>query len=377
MYDVAIIGAGLAGLQCARVLSREGAKVLLVDRKGSPDEFIHTTGIFVRKTFEDFAFPQSLLGPAISRVTLYSPYGKKLELESAQDEFRVGRMAEVYRHLLHAGEMNGVTFSPHTKFIDAEVDRGGNLLLLESKRRWSVRARFIIGADGARSRVAEALQLDRNSAWIVGTEQVFRGVTFGTPQFHCFLDPKIAPGYLGWVVDDGEEVHIGTGGYASQFHAASALAALRERVARELGLKLEGACEHRGGLIPVNGVLTRIANRRGLLVGDAAGAVSPLTAGGIDAALRLSQHACEVITAALSSHDPRALDRYRGDAYRARFISRLWMRKAMDALANRPLAELALRTLALPPFRPFAEKVFFGRGSFPDLRETGAEAYVR
>ena len=34
-YDVVIIGAGLAGLQCARLLGRSGFRILLVDRKQS------------------------------------------------------------------------------------------------------------------------------------------------------------------------------------------------------------------------------------------------------------------------------------------------------------------------------------------------------
>ena len=37
-FDVVIIGAGLAGLQCARLLSRHGKKILLVDRKDGFDK---------------------------------------------------------------------------------------------------------------------------------------------------------------------------------------------------------------------------------------------------------------------------------------------------------------------------------------------------
>ena len=37
-YDVTIIGAGLAGLQCARLLARKGLRVLLVDRKNALDQ---------------------------------------------------------------------------------------------------------------------------------------------------------------------------------------------------------------------------------------------------------------------------------------------------------------------------------------------------
>ncbi len=72
-YDVTIIGAGLAGLHCARLLGRRGLRVLLVDRKDSLETSIHTTGIFVRRTLEDFDIPEDCLGPAVRHVTLYSP----------------------------------------------------------------------------------------------------------------------------------------------------------------------------------------------------------------------------------------------------------------------------------------------------------------
>ena len=91
-FDTVIIGAGLAGLHCARLLAKRGFSVLLVDRKSSLDQSIHTTGIFVRRTSEDFALPEDCLGPPVRHVRLYSPARRHLDLTSPHDEFRVGRM---------------------------------------------------------------------------------------------------------------------------------------------------------------------------------------------------------------------------------------------------------------------------------------------
>ena len=91
-YDVTIIGAGLAGLQCARLLARKGLRVLLVDRKNALDQKIHTTGIFVRRTFLDFDIPDDCLGPPIKHITLYSPAQRAIEFVSEHDEFSIGRM---------------------------------------------------------------------------------------------------------------------------------------------------------------------------------------------------------------------------------------------------------------------------------------------
>ena len=91
-YDVVIIGAGLAGLRCAKLLAEGGAGVLLVDRKADLTSGIHTTGIFVRKTFEDFHFPAATLGKPIRNVLLYPPRLTILALKSEKDEFRIGKM---------------------------------------------------------------------------------------------------------------------------------------------------------------------------------------------------------------------------------------------------------------------------------------------
>ena len=55
-FDVVIIGAGLAGLQCAKLLSRQGAKILLVDRKTDLIERRSHDGNFRAENFGRFRF---------------------------------------------------------------------------------------------------------------------------------------------------------------------------------------------------------------------------------------------------------------------------------------------------------------------------------
>ena len=366
--DVLVVGAGLAGLECARRLAETGPRVLLVDRKPTVDHLVHTTGIFVRRTLESFALPEDCLGPAVRRVALYSPRGQTLALESPHDEFRVGRMGALYCRHLDSCVRAGVEWAPATRLLGIEPNGSGSVAILErGGRRDRVPVRFVVGADGAASRVAPELGLDENRAWIAGVEDVFHSVQTGyPPAFHVWLDPVLAPGYIAWVVDDGEEVHVGVGGYASRFRPVDALRRFHARVAPRFGLDNVEPTERRGGRIPVGGVLPRIACARGLLVGDAAGAVSPLTAGGLDPCLRLSALAAEVTAGFLATGDEAALAPYHGAAFRRRFRTRLLLRHALAAVRSPAAAELALAALRTPPFRIVAHKVFFGRGSFPD-----------
>lgn len=369
-YEVAVIGAGLAGLQCARLLAQQGLKVALIDRKTALDQKIHTTGIFVRKTLVDFDIPDEYLGPPIKHVTLYSPARRPLELVSKHDEFRVGRMGRLYQHYLNQCLVAGVHWMPETSYL-AYSENNGELTVHVSAGNslTSINTRYLIAADGARSRVARDLKLDLNQQWIVGAESVFTGAVIDGPsRLLCFLDPEVAPGYIAWIAYDGEETHLGVGGYPERFNPAAALAQFEASVAG-IVVDLQNAkqIERRGGYIPVGGVLKKIANTHGLLIGDAAGAVSPLTAGGLDPCLRLSAFAAKIIGEYLSSSDPEVLKAYSGELFRSRFASRLWARRVASSLRHRQLLELTCGFMRLPLVNRVARHVFFGRGSFPDV----------
>ena len=372
-YDVTIIGAGLAGLQCARMLARQGLNVLLVDRKNTLDQKIHTTGIFVRRTLVDFDLPEDCLGPPIKHVTLYSPAHRSLELVSQHDEFRVGRMGQLYQRYLQQCLLSGAHWLPQTSYLSHSAANGKLTLRLSSgSSTRSITTRYLIGADGARSRVARDLKLELNREWIVGVESVFHGAMLGgPPRLLCFLDPKLAPGYIAWIAHDGEETHLGVGGYPSLFDPTAALQDFRSRVAGIIDLRNAKQIEARAGLIPVGGVLKNIANANGLLIGDAAGAVSPLTAGGLDPCMRLSAVAASVVTEYLSTGDVQVLQAYSGELFRKRFVSRLWARRIAATLRQPQLLELGCALLRLPVFSRLAHHVFFGRGSFPDVMDPG------
>lgn len=369
-FDVAIIGAGLAGLQCAKLLSQGGAKVLLIDRKNSLKKGIHTTGIFVRKTFEDFEFPPGALGEAVRCVSLYSPGLKEMRLASGHDEFRVGKMGVLYSSYLEECIRNGVEFLNSTRFLKTQFTRSYTIIKLEREGEvFEVRAKVVAGADGADSKVAKSLGLDENKEFIIGAEEIWEGIRLdGGPRLHCFLDSGLAPGYLAWVTNDGEDVHIGVGGYYENDNPREALEKFKAKVVGKVVEFGRGKLvEKRGGKIPVGGVLKKISNERGLLIGDASGAVSPLTAGGLDPCMRLSKMAAEIILERLREDDPSVLLKYSGELFRARFTSRLWMRKVMKAMSSQFLLEAGCFFMRLPLIRKFAEHVFFGRGSFPDI----------
>lgn len=366
--DVLVVGAGLAGLRTATRLVELGHDVLLAERRADLTAGIRTTGIFVRRTLDDFALPEEHLGPPIRRVVLYPPSLRHpVELVSDRDEFRVADMPGLYASVASSALAAGVRMRLRTRFAHHE---DGVARLDGPDGPLSVRARFVVGADGARSQVARRLGLDVNRRMLVGAEEVHRSSgTAGPPTFHCVLDPTLAPGYLAWVVDDGHHVHLGVAGYADRFPRGltEALARFRGNAPGLPADLPDEPLERRGGPIPVGGVLRRIGCSTGLLVGDAAGAVSPLTAGGLDPCLRLSDHAVAVIDEALRTGTAEPLRHYDGAVLRSNFRGRLALRSGLSRVRTPALSEPTFALLRTPPGRAVARRVLFGDRSFPDV----------
>lgn len=290
-----------------------------------------------------------------------------MSLSSEHDEFRAGKMGPLYLGLLEAAVSAGVQWSPSTSFQrTTDHDDGVRIELDTHGRRKTILSRYIIGADGANSRVARELGLSQNREWIVGVEEVYDSVALNDPPcLHCFLDPELAPGYIAWLAHDGEELNIGVGGYGNQFDPNARLQQFREEARQYFSLSGLKLTERRGGRIPIGGILPEIVNSSGLLLGDAAGAVSPLTAGGLDPCLRQSALAVQVITEFLNGGDVTTLDRYRSIPFRKRFRFRNLLRRGLSSIRRRGMAEFAFLALRTFPFNRIAQHVFFGRSSFP------------
>ncbi|MGZ3146579.1 FAD-dependent oxidoreductase [Lentzea chajnantorensis] len=338
--DVLVVGAGLAGLRTARLLAEAGLDVAVCERRGDLGTGIRTTGIFVRRTLEDFDLPH--LGPAVRRVVLYPPsLTRPVELVSGRDEFRVGHMEGVY-----------------AQAVEDARRAGAQVTLNAGYPAKAVKARFTIGADGARSTVARQLGLDVNRTMITGVEEVYPVAPGGTPTFHCVLDPRLAPGYLAWVIDDGEHAHVGLAGRADRFTAP--LPRLLRRFKDGFPTPAPtGPVRRRGGPIPVGGVLRRIVSTEGLLVGDAAGAVSPLTAGGLDPCMRMSELAASVTADYLRSGNRYVLEHYDGAGLRRRYAARGAMRRGLSLVRGPGVAEAAFSGLRTWLGRAVAARIMF------------------
>ena len=164
------------------------------------------------------------------------------------------------------------------------------------------------------------------------------------------------------MVNDGRHAHVGVAGYADRFPDGLRRAVERFGASAPglAGVQRPPRVERRGGPIPVGGLLRRISSSEGLLVGDAAGAVSPLTAGGLDPCLRMSEHAAGALHDALRTGRSQALASYDGRALRARFRSRLMLRHGLAQVRSPAAATGGFTLLRTPVGRRLAARILFG-----------------
>lgn len=350
--DLIVVGAGYAGLACAHAAAAGGARVTVLDRKQAPGIRPHTTGILVKEAHAHIDAPQRLIR-RIEGVRLYSPSLRSIDLRSPDYYFLAADTPGLLRWMADEAVARGVRLRMGTPFRRAA--RVGDRIVLDDH---GLGGRFLVGADGARSRVAECFGLGHNRRFLVGAELEMTGVRGLSPDhLHVFLDSKLAPGYIAWALAG---VGVTQVGLAATHPARLDLRGLLAKLSRCFDFNRAQVVGRRGGLIPAGGSLGRCSVPGVLLLGDAAGTVSPLTAGGIHRALSLGGEAGDRIASWLAhgGTDPgREICRlYPGD---------FWKRQLRALARVAPPNRLLDGVFATPGFARLAQVIFFhNRGLF-------------
>ncbi len=284
--DCVVVGASFAGLACATALARAGMRVVVLERKADVGEKLHTTGIIVKDAVDQIALLDGLPPSIVRRidgVRLYAPNLRHVDLSAPGYYFLATDTPALMRWLAERAVEAGAIIAHRTSFVTAERTQSGFDLGDAGKTR------FIVGADGPNSRVAQVLGLGRNGKFLFGVEHEYCGVAVDEPnRLHCFIDRRLAPGYIGWIVAGVGAVQVGLAGrvQSGRLTATEAIGPFIEQISSVADFRQAKPVSIRAGMIPCGGVVHPVATRRAMLVGDAAGMVSPVTAGGIHTALK-------------------------------------------------------------------------------------------
>lgn len=347
--DCVVVGASFAGLASAYALARSGLRTTVLEKKHDVGEKLHTTGIIVKDAIDQIALLDSLPAALVRRipgVRLYAPNLSYVDLAAPGYYFLATDTPEVMRWLAGQAEAAGAHIALGSAFINAVRQQSGFDLGEHGTTR------FLIGADGPHSRVARALGLGTSSRFLVGVEHEYGNLEIGdSDKLHCFIDRRIAPGYIGWVLAGVGGVQAGLARRQSgtTWKPDAAMAAFLDKIAPAIDLRDVTPTGVRAGLIPCGGVVSPVAASRVLLVGDAAGMVSPVTAGGIHTALKHGLAAGNAAANFLrgTAEDPAAgFVRTYPSFHLKRALRFLFDRFQSDTVFNLLLATRAMRTAA-------------------------------
>lgn len=358
-YDLLIVGASFAGAACAIAAAQYGLRVCVLERKRDPGLKLHTTGIIVKEAAERTwlnRMPADLVR-RVERVRLYAPNLRNVALQVPDYYFLTTDTPNLMRWLADEMRAQGVDLRLSQSFLHASREPDAR------RGRWHLpgigRTHWLVGADGAKSRVAQRFGLGHVRDFLYGVEYEFGGLELREPDaLHCFVDKRLAPGYIGWATQNPTGVQFGLAfRHRPSRSGAPDIDALRARVGRALGIAdALTPSAIRAGLIPCGGPVSPLAQPGVLLTGDAAGIVSPVTAGGIHSAWQHGWATGEAVARHLRDGGPspervveRAAPRYR--------IKRA-LRWAFDhAQMDWPFDLM----LGSAPMRWAAEHIYFGR----------------
>lgn len=363
-YDLVIVGASFAGLVAARTAAMRGLSVAVLDAKPEAGHRVATTGILVKEAADEIDIPHALTR-RVHGVRLYAPNHRSIDLFAPGYFFLTTDTANVLRWLASEAMRAGAKILYRARFEGAS--REGGVFRFHGL---NIAARYILGADGARSAVARAFGLGRNTRFLTGIEVEYEGLSRADPRFlHCFLDSKLAPGYLGWVAPGPSVTQAGLAVGPGRRPDLKRFLAATEPI---FGYAEARAVERRSGRIPAGGLVSPWSADGVMLVGDAAGQVSPATGGGIKLAFELGRRSAQLIADHLQdmgAPPPVALA-----SELPAFTAKKLMRAALDMAPPNSLIDLAL---TLPPMRWLAQHVYFHRRGGKGLSFAEFEARMR
>lgn len=313
-FDVVIVGGGPAGATAAHDLARQGHTVLLLDRAG---RIKPCGGAIPPRAIKDFDIPDSMLVAKARSARMISPKDNRVDIPI--DNGFVGMVdREHFDEWLRvrAAESGAVrrigTFNKITRDAD-----GVSIVHFEQRESATkghslptqVRARSIIGADGAKSKVAsQQVKGAERTKYVFAYHEIIKApevksADYDASRCDVYYRGTVSPDFYGWVFPHGDTLSVGTGSADKGFSLRGSVAKLRETA----GMSGWETLRREGAPLPMKPLPRWDNGRDVVLAGDAAGVVASASGEGIYYAMYGGRLAAESVQALLQTGDVRSL----------------------------------------------------------------------
>ncbi len=278
MDDVIIIGAGPAGLSCAKHLKREGFSVKILEEHKEVGLPVQCSGLVSWNLKKFVKIDKKIVERIVNKALIHSPSGHVLEIEKRKPVYVIDR--NEFDKSLSIGLEEEVLLDTKVNSIDFRKDH----VLLKTKRG-DFKTKMVVGADGPSSLVGR---------YFNGVPEIKTGLIAITNEksvnnnVNLFYDRKITENFL-WKIPRKNGTEYGMMGFNCKMSDLKSFFGLKD-------FKMSA------GLIPCKPARRTYFNNC-LLLGDAAGQTKPWSGGGVIYSLLCSEIAASVITEASDKND--------------------------------------------------------------------------
>ena len=260
---------------------------------------------------KDFKVPEELLVARIDTARMISPKSRKVDIPVGKGF--VGMVdRDVFDEWLRARAESAGAERRIGSFTGMERDTDGLQVLSYTDGRsrqgesQQVKAKMVIGCDGALSAVARAaIPGSERMKHVFAYHEIVKSPTvdsesFGKSRCDVYYQGPLSPDFYAWIFPHGDTTSIGTGSLQQGFKLRDAVAQLRAST----GLTGAETLRREGAPIPLE-PLRRWDNGRDVIVGgDAAGTVAPASGEGIYYGMTSGRYVAQAAGVALLTGNP-------------------------------------------------------------------------
>ena len=298
MYDVAVIGAGPAGLYTGFRLAQEWLDVVVLEEHTEVGVPTHCTGVVSGETNRLYKIPDEVVLSRPPSCLVISPAGRVAELEDPGEEIAVLDRAGLDRVLAASVVAAGGVVRTNCR-VD-RVRNGDRFVEVETDRGERLRARALVLGCGVTYRFHSFLG-SRIPSPILHTAQIEMAAS-PAEKLEVHVGRDVAPKGFAWLVPfrRGDTASVKAGvllwgdarAYLEKFLARPLIAS---RLQEPVGEPIRR-------LLPIAPAAKSYGDRV-VAVGDAAGLTKPVSGGGIFYSLLSAQFAAETLIEALAADD--------------------------------------------------------------------------
>jgi len=302
--DILVVGGGPAGAAAARAAARQGARVLLVERRTTIGVPVQCAEYIPALLMGKIQLGRRFVAQSIKGMKTYRADGG--ETVTKAPGFIIHR--DLFdQTLVQAAQDDGVHVLTATRAVD-RWETGAVILKQKSGHYIKIKPEIIIGADGPQSTVGRWIGVV-NRHLLPGVQMTLE---LSAPMDHTevYFHPDIYAGY-GWLFPKGRFANVGLGLKRNGRNPERVRKTL-DQFAADLKSrnKVKGRpLAYAAGWIPAEPVRKAVYGPVAL-VGDAAGHTHPITGAGIFAAVVGGQMAGKWAGRAVESKDAGLLGRY-------------------------------------------------------------------